>query len=398
MRRPVLMTAAFILVAFILLQTGCGKKVAYRDLVDLLRDKAGTIGTLTFACITEDGEKVYREEFSFSFPDEYRYRFYDCADGEIRISRYAAQSGNKVVRARLMSSESGDSIQAEFLNDIPPIRNTGIYLSLYHILGNADYYYSLVSLLEGGSLEILPERALNGIAAYHLRSASGLKPETDLWLDAANGLPLRKEIVLSENRRIVFTYQDLTVNPPDPLEPFPESTREISYIFGKPDLPLELSNKDGGCRPADNAESSTLRGFAPLLPSLDGFEGTASYWRDPASSSLSPTEQSLQFPDGFSEFYLVLRSGKRQAEIREVPLVENFGYYTTGLGVLSEVYLVQQELLSSEEASASYTVALNWQELRLTAGGLEITVTGDLSRQEFENLARQFQSLAGADP
>ncbi len=399
MRRALVRTTALLFLSLTALShPACGKADLRAELVELLREKAGKIESLTFTCRTEDGEKVYGEEFHLRFPDEYRYRFLEERNGEMVPTRYAAQSGNRVVRARLEGSGSDISLQAELLEDVPPIRGTGVYLSLYHMMGNADYYYSLLSMLEGGSLSVVSLEDREGRKTYHLRSAEGLSPETEVWLETENGLPLRRELVLEQGRRVVFSYGDLCVDPPLPLEPFPESAAEIAAVFGRTGSPVSLDVKDGACRLGPASLTPEGTGFSPLLPELEGFEEAGSFWRDPAASDLSASERSLRFPEGFREFYLLLRQGSRQAEIREVPRVEDFGYYTSGLGLLSGAYLVQQERFPREAADASYTVTFNRQEMQLVAGEVEITVTGDLSRQEYEELARTFQSLAEGNP
>ncbi len=374
--------------------TGCGKADLRGELLALLRDRAGKMDSLSFTCMTEDGERLYREELVLRFPDQYRYRFSEVIEGEAVLLRYAAQSGNRVLRAALEDPGPEGILRVEFLEDVPPIRGTGVYLSLYHLMGNADYYYSLVSLLEGGSLEVVSRETLEGAEAYRLRSAAGLTPRTEIWLDGGTGLPLRKEMVLEGGRKVVFTYGDLAADSRIELEAVPGSAGEIATLFGRPAAPVNIVTRDGGCRPAEGTASSGTATFLPLLPELEGFEVAGYFWRDPTSSDLTPSEQSLRFPEGFREFYLLLRSGSRQVEIRQVPLTEDFGYFTSGLGMLSGAYLVQQERFPMEYASASYTAALNRQEMHLEAGGLEITVTGDLSREEFQELARRLLSSA----
>jgi len=373
---------------------GCGKTGLREELVGLLREKAGSIESLAFTCQTVDGENLYLEEFHLLFPDRYRYRFFEIVNGEKVLVRYAAQSGNRVLRAGLDSTDPGASLKAELLEDVPPIRGTGIYLSLYHLVGNGDYYYSLISLLEGGSLEVVSREILDGTDTYRLRSAPGLTPQTEMWLESGSGLPVRKELLLEGGRKVTFTYRDMAANIPDPLEPFPESALELNSLFGRPSAPVGLTVRDGGCRLAEGKSTPAEAGFSPLLPQLQGFREAGSFWRNPEASNLMDSEQSLNFPEGFREFYLLLRDGHRQVEIRQVPLVEDFGYYTSGLGLLSGAYLVQQERFSGEYADVTYTVALNRQEMHLVAGGLEVTVTGDLSREEFEELARILRSSA----
>lgn len=395
MRRvPVTVLVIFALVLSASALPGCGKADLRGELLELLREKAGTIESLSFTCETADGERLYREEFHLRFPDQFRYRFFEATGGEAVLLRYAAQSGNRVLRAGLEGPGPEAALEVEFLEEVPPVRGAGVYLSLYHLMGNADYYYSLASLLEGGSLEVLSRETLEGAEAYHLRSAEGLTPRTEMWLAGDTGLPLRRELLLEGDRKVVFTYRDFAVNAPEPLEPFPGSAQEVASLLGRPAAPFESATRDGGCRPAEGTAEPGGAGFSPLLPELEGFREAGSFWRDPAASDLTASEQSLKFPEGFREFYLLLREGNRQVEIREVPLVEDFGYYTSSLGLLSGAYLVQQEKFPSEYADASYTVALNRQEMHLVAGGLEITVTGDLSREEFQELARVLRSLA----
>lgn len=399
MRCALIKTAVLFLVSLTAMpHPGCGKADLRADLYELLKERAGKMESLSFVCRTEDGENVYREEFHLRFPDQFRYRFLEEQDGEMVLTRYAAQSGNRVVRARLEGSGSDISLQAELLEHVPPIRGAGAYLSLYHIMGNADYYYSLLSLLKGGSMSVVSLEYREGEKAYHLRSAEGLSPETDMWLEADTGLPLRREMILEQGRRVVFSYEDLLVDPPLTLEPFPESAQEIAAIFGRNGSSVNLAVKDGACLPGPAAGTHEGEAFSPLLPDLEGFEEVGSFWRNPTASNLSASEQPLCFPEGFREFYLLMRQGNRQVEIREVPRIEDFGYYTSGLGLLSSAYLVQQERFPAEAGNASYTVAFNRQEMQLVAGEVEITVTGDLSRQEYEKLARTFLSLAEGNP
>lgn len=399
MRRVLTGTAALLLLSLAALShPGCSKADLRAELVELLLEKAGKIGSLAFTCLTEDGEHTYREEFQLLFPDQYRYRFLEEVNGEMVLTRYAAQSGNRVVRARLEGSGSDISLQAELLEDVPPIRGTGTYLSLYHLMGNADYYFSLLSLLEGGSLSVISLEEREGVKAYHLRSAAGLSPETEMWLEIDTGLPLRRELVLEQGRKVVFSYGDLLVDQPLSPEPFPESAAEIAAVFGRTGWPVNLVVKHGACRPGPVERAPDGAGLSPLLPDLEGFDMVGSFWRDPASSDLSASEQSLRFPEGFREFYLLMRQGNRQVEIREVPRVEDFGYFTSGLGLLSGAFLIQQERFPPEAAEASYTVAFNRQEMQLVVGDVEITVTGDLSRQEYEELARSFRSHAEGNP
>ncbi len=174
---------------------GCGKEDLAGEVITLLREMAGAVTSLDFTRVTRDGESLYREEFALRFPDQCRYRLYDCSGEEPRLLSYTAQGGTRVHRVRTRSEDSGAaSILAELLVDVPPLRNTGAYLSPYNLCGNADYYYSLVSLVQGGSLQVLSRSSLGGAEAYRLKSPPGLTPESELWIDADNGLPLRKEV------------------------------------------------------------------------------------------------------------------------------------------------------------------------------------------------------------
>lgn len=371
---------------------GCAGEELTARVIDLLREKAGTVTALDYTCLTEDGESVYREEFALRFPDSYRYRFLDCSRGEARLQGYTAQSGNRVYRVRTKSeASSGASILAELLVDVPPLRNTGVYLSLYNLCGNADYYSSLVSLLQGGSLQVLSRSRLDGVETYRLKSPPGLAPETELWIDACSGLPLRKEVSFGENRRVIFRFQDVNIDGGTVLEPFPE---EVPPGFDLAAMPVVEETHDGACRPLDPADAASALGFAPLTVEIEGFALAGAYVRDPTASDLFPSERSVAFPQGFRELYLVYRSGSRQCEVRQVPEVENFASYTTGLGALSGAYLTQQEILGGPEVKAYYTAALGFQEMRLVTGNLEITVTGDLSRGEMETLAISLASAA----
>ncbi|MBC7246402.1 MAG: hypothetical protein H5T73_01315 [Actinobacteria bacterium] len=370
---------------------GCAGEDLTARVIGLLQEKAGTFTALDYTCITEDGESVYREEFFLRFPDGYRYRFLDVSRGEARLLQYTAQSGNRVYRVRTQSDDAGAAyLQAELLLDVPPLRNTGAYLSLYNLCGNADYYSSLASLLQGGSLQVLARSSLGGKDAFHLKSPPGLSPETELWIDAGSGLPLRKEVSLAGDRRISFSYQDFRIDAYGELEPFPSG---IPPGFDA-SLPVREATRNGACLPLDPADAASALGFAPLTVEIEGFALAGAYVRDPTASDLFPSERSVAFPQGFRELYLVYRSGSRQCEVREVPVVEGFAAYTTGLGALSGAYLTQQEILGGPEAKAYYTAALGFQEMRLATGSLEITVTGDLSRNELEGLSAAFHELA----
>lgn len=387
-------TVLALLLAVPALYGGCGRKDPARGLVEMLERNAGTIGELAFACITDDGERSYREEFAISFPDQVRYRFYEYREGEMRLSRYAAQSGGRVIKAQAAVGTAGTTVQAELLENVPPLRGTGYYLSFYHLPGNAEYYHSLISLIRGETLLYVSRENLEGRDAYHLRSSEGLRPTTFLWLDAANGLPLRKTIELAQGRTISFSFQYRAVNGGGSLETFPQSAREIATLFGTQDSSVQFSSRDGGCRPLQAEEAAGAAGFAPLLPEMEGWERVNIFSRDPAAYGLNPTEQSLRFPEGFRELYLIYRNGTRQVEIKQVPVIQEFAYYTTGLGTLSEAYLIQRQTLGAEAGNAYCITALDCQEMHLVAGNVEITVTGDISRREMESLARQLQSLA----
>ncbi len=394
MRKNLTSAVLILLLAISAIYGGCGRADTVQVLTDMLERNAGTIADISFLCTTKDGERSYREEYAISFPDEVRYRFYEYGRGEMRLTRYTAQSGGRVVKARVTGQTPGISIQAELLENIPPLRGTGYYLSFYHLPGNADYYHSLISLIQGGTLFCSSQENLEGREAIHLRSSEGLQPVTDLWLDATNGLPLRKTIQLPPNRTISFSFQYLAINQGGALEPFPQSAPEIAALFGTEDLSVQFSTRDGGCRPLEAEEAPGPTGFAPLLPEMEGWERVYAFSRDPAAYGLNPTEQSLSFPEGFRELYLVYRHGTRQLEIKQVPVIKEFAYYTTGLGTLSEAYLVQRQSLGAETGNAYCITALDCQEMHMVAGGVEITVTGDVSRREMESLARQLQSLA----
>lgn len=370
---------------------GCGDGRGYRDLTEKLEARAGAISTLRYTCVTEDGERLYCEEFELAFPDRYRYRLYEDRGGSARLASAVEQRGEAFFRARATYAESGalEKVESETAFNVPPLRNGGKYLGLYHLVGNADYFHSILSLLEGGSLELRGKEEVEGAPAYRLDSAAGLTPRMQIWLDAGTGLPLRKDLFLGEERKVVFRFQGYEEDFPYPELPFPPDAKTLFGNEGAAVSPLE---SDGGCRSLDLTDAAALFGFDPLIPALEGFELTGARWRDPAASA--PGGQSIQYPEGFRELYLLYRDGARQVEIRESPYDPDFAYYTMGLGTLTGAYLAQQETFGEEAGGASYTAALDCQEMHLVAGDLEITVTGDLSRDAFADLAAQLVELA----
>ena len=156
--------------------------------------------------------------------------------------------------------------------------------------------------------------------------------------------------------------------------------------------------RDGACRAGDIASAAAEVGFEPLVPQIEGFTLAAVYVRDPAASTLTESEETTQFPEGFRELYLVLRNGALQVEIRESLYDEKFSYYATSMGALTGAYLTGQENFGAEAGNASYTAAMDCQEMHLTLGDVELMVTGDLSREEFESLAVQLKELSLASP
>ncbi len=374
---------------------GCGGGGGYRDLIETLEARAGTISTLRYTCVTEDGERLYREEFELAFPDRYRYRVYEDRGGSARLASAVEQRGEAFFRTRATYSESGalEKVESETAFNVPPLRNGGKYLGLYHLIGNADYFHSILSLLEGGSLELRGKEEVEGAPAYRLDSAAGLTPRMQIWLDAETGLPLRKDLFLGEERKVVFRFQGYEEDFPYPELPFLPDTRTLFGNEGAAVNPLE---SDGGCRSLDLPDAASLVGFDPLIPTLEGFELTGARWRDPAASAPASGGQSIQYPEGFRELYLLYRDGMRQVEIRESPYDPDFAYYTMGLGTLTGAYLAQQETFGEEAGGASYTAALDCQEMHLVAGDLEITATGDLSRDAFADLAAQLVELASS--
>ncbi len=385
------------LLAALLLPSGCGGDGLEREVAQLLARRSGEIDSVAYACITEDAGLIYREVFELRFPDEYRYSFYELGGGQGRLVNHATQKGSDVYRARIMRAGGGgtDSLRVESLSHVPPIRCTGAYMSLYHLVGNVDYFQSVISLLEGGELRVTGTEDLEGTATYRLESASGLTPGMRIWLDAETGLPVRKELDLSEGRVVVFRYEDVVENADYGEASFPP---DITSMFGGLAAEAEPAQRDGACRHIDIGSALAEAGFQPLLPRLDGFELAGAFVREPAASNLSASEESARFPAGFRELYLVLRDGSRQVEIRQSPYDPEFSYYTTGLGSLAGAYLTHREVLGEEAGGAAYTAALDCQEMRLTLDDVEIMVTGDLSREEFEALAVQLREMSLSSP
>ncbi len=393
--RSVLIASALIVAVLpaVLIAGGCGRKGVSHDLRELLEKRARALGTLRYTCITEDGERLYREEFELSFPDRYRYRLYENADESPRLVNAAEQRGDMFFRARASYGDSGslESLESETATGVPPLRNGGKYLGLYHLAGNADYFYSVLSLLDGGSLVPAGKEDLDGAAAWRLDSAAGLTPRMSIWLDTTTGLPLRKELYLDAGKKVVFRFQGYEEGFPYPEQPFPP---DVKTLFEKDGAPAKAANTDEGSAKIDLADAASALGFVPLVPVLEGFQPAGAWWRDPSSHVSGADGQPIRFPAGFRELYLIYRDGPRQVEIRESPYDPEFGYYAMGLGTLTGAYLAQQEVFGEEEGSALYTVALDCQEMHLVAGGLEFTVTGDLSRDGFASLAAQLTQLA----
>jgi hypothetical protein len=388
--------SAFILIVLLavpLMPWGCGGNRLAAELTELLERRSGTIDTISYVCVTEDGERLYREEFEVDFPDEYRYWFYEDTGGELSPLNFTMQSGNDLYRIRVLSASSGEveSLEAETQTGIPPLRCTGTYMSLYHLIGNVDYFQSIISLISGGSLVVSGSEMVNGADAFLLESASGLKPRMLIWVDKTTGFPLRKEMELGDGRVVVFHYQDFLENRPYPEEPSPQDALSLFSDLG---VPVGETAKDGACQVIDLADAPELAGFTPLVPQLPGFELAAVYLRDPAASNLTASEESIAFPAGFRELYLVLRNGARQVEIRENPYDPEFSYYTTGMAALSGVYLTMNEFFGEDAGNASYTAAIDCQEMRLVLGDIDMMVTGDLSRDELEALAIQLKDLS----
>jgi hypothetical protein len=383
-----------ILTVVLLFPCGCGGGGGAGELKELLARRSGEISSISYACITDDGERTYREEFELLFPDDYRYRFYEYMDGQAQLRSLMVQSGNDLCRVRSAPSPSGEAspLQAEVITNIPPLRCTGTYLALYHLLGNADYFQSMLALIEGGELEVAGSESVDGAGAYLLVSAEGLKPSMRIWLDRSTGLPLKKEITLGEGRLVVFRYEDVEENAVYADEPFPP---DIAGWFGEPGTGLDITEKDGGCRPIEIENAMAEAGFSPLVPQVEGFELAAVYVREPAASDLNaPSEGSMSFPEGFRELYLVLRRGPHQLEIRQSPYDPQFTYYTTGMAALSGAFLTRQETWGEEAGGATYIAAMDCQEMRLVLGDIDLMVTGDLSREEMRSLAAQLKELA----
>jgi hypothetical protein len=388
---------AIMLLAALLVPAGCGGKVTSDEVIELLGQRSGDIGSISYTCITEDAGSIYREEFELRFPDDYRYSFYRYEGGIIQLQNFTTQAGTDLYRARVMQDPQGgaDYLQVETIEGIPPLRCTGAYLALYHLVGNVDFFQSMMSLVRGGQLQVAGTEDLDGTGTYRLESAPGLEPRMRIWLDTASGLPMRKELSLSQDRVVVFRYEDYIENPVYADEPFPSDPLPL---FGDPGMTVNQVAKDGACHAADIASVASEVGFEPLVPQVDGFELAATYVRDPAASSLTESEESTQFPEGFRQLFLVLRDGTRQVEIMESPYDDEFSYYATSMAALTGAYLIGQETFGEDAGSASYTAAIDCQEMRLILGDVELMVTGDLSREEFESLAVQLKDLSRATP
>jgi len=393
--RKLAVALIIMLLAALLVPAGCGGEAARDEVIELLARRSGEIDSISYTCTTEDAGRIYREEFELAFPDHYRYRFYQYKEGMVRLQNLTTQSGTDLYRARVMQDSAGgaDYLQVETIEGIPPLRCTGTYLALYHLVGNVDFFQSMLALIEGGQLEVIGMEDRDGTSTYRLESASGLSPSMRIWLDAVTGLPSRKELSLGGNRQVVFSYEDYVENPVYKQEPLPSDPLSL---FGDPRMTVTMVARDGACRASDIASASAEIGFEPLVPQMDGFELAAVYVRDPAASTLTESEETTQFPEGFRELYLVLRDGPRQVEIRESPYNEEFSYYTTSMGALSGAYLTGQETFGEDAGNATYTAAMDCQEMRLVLGEVELMATGDLSREEFESLAVQFKDLAAS--
>jgi len=390
MRRSVAILIVLLAVQFI--PCGCGKSPA-DELTELLERRSGTIDTISYVCITEDAERLYREEFEISFPDRYRYRFFADSGGELSPINFTTQSGIDLYRIRALSASSGEveSLEVETETGIPPLRCTSTYMSLYHLIGNVDYFQSIISLVSGGSLVVSGSEKVNGVDTFLLQSASDLEPQMLIWVDKTTGFPLRKEMVLGEGRVVVFRYQDFVENQPYAEESFPPDALPLFSDLG---VPANETVRDGACRAINLEDAQELAGFSPLVPELPGFELAAVYLRDPAASTLAASGESITFPAGFRELFLVLQDGARQVEIKENPYDQEFAYYTTGMAAFSGVYLTMNEFFGEDAGNASYTAAIDCQEMRLVLGDIDLMVTGDLSRAEMEDLARQLKQLS----
>ncbi|MBN2025247.1 MAG: hypothetical protein JW854_00590 [Actinobacteria bacterium] len=390
MRRSVAILVVLLAMQFI--PCGCAKSPA-DELIELLERRSGTIDTISYACTTEDGERLYREEFEIGFPDRYRYWFYADSGGVLSPINFTTQSGTDFYRIRALSASSGEveSLEVETETGIPPLRCTGTYMSLYHLIGNVDYFQSIISLVSGGSLVVSGSEMVNGVDAFLLESAEDLDPRMLIWIDKTTGFPLRKEMALGKERVVVFHYQDFVENQPYAEEPFPPDALPLFSGLG---VPANETVKDGACRVIDLADAPEEAGFSPLVPELPGFELATVYVRDPAASTLTEPEGSISFPADFRELYLLLRNGTRQVEIREAPFDAEFSYYTTSMAALSGAYLTMNEFFTEEAGGASYTAAIDCQVMRLVLGDIDLMVTGDLSRAEMEELAIQLRQLS----
>ncbi len=395
MRRPAVFLA--LLLAALLLPGGCGGGGLRGEVIELLERRSGEVDSISYTCVTEDAGRLYRERFELRFPDDYRYSFYEVAEGRERLLAHTAQRGNDIWRARLAQGGEGEaaSLRVEMLSRVPPLRCTGTYLALYHLVGNGDYYQSLVSLIEGGELVVAGAEEAEGRAGFRLESADGLSPRLRIWLDRETGLPLRKEMALGGERTVVFRYEDVVEDRGYEEGPFPP---HAATLFGAPGEDVETERRDGACLPVDVAVAAAEVGFTPLLPDLEGFELAAACVCDPAASTLSASQEPLRFPAGFRELYLVLRSGSRQVEIRQSPRDPQFSHHTTGLGALTGACLTGRRTFGEEAGGAFYAAAVDCQEMHLTLDKVEIMVTGDLSRGEFEALAVQLRELARSRP
>jgi len=381
-----------VLLAVQLIPCGCGKSLS-DELTELLEQRSGTIDTISYVCITEDGESLYREEIEISFPERYRYGFYADNEGVLSPINFTTQSGNDLYRIRAPVASSGEveSLEVETETGIPPLRCTGTYMSIYHLIGNVDYFQSIISLVSAGSLVVSGSEKVNGIDAFLLESAADLNPRMLIWVDKTTGFPLRKEMALGEGRVVIFHYGDYIENKPYVEEPFPP---DALSLFSELGVPANEVVKDGACRVIELADAPEAAGFAPLVPELPGFELAAVYVRNPTASTLAAPEESISYPSDFRELYLVLRNGARQVEIKESPYDPEFSYYTTGMAALSGAYLTMNEFFGEDAGNASYTAAIDCQDMRLVLGDIDLMVTGDLSRDEMEELAIQLKQLS----
>lgn len=375
---------------------GCGSELG-AELEETLNEASGRIATLSFVCLTQDGDRAYREEVDISFPATYRYLLYETIGGQERLISLIAQSGGDLLRAAAAYDESGaiTSVEAEEITGLPPIRSTGSYLGLYHLVGNADYFQSILYLFSAGDLEVTAKEDLEGASAFHLRSLEGLTPSMELWLDSETGLPLRKSLQVSQDRTINFRYLDMRENEEYAGGDFPP---DLPSTFGVPTEVITSTRLNRGSLRIDPDSASAAVGFVPLIPAPEGFELAEAWWRDPAVADLPSTEEQLQFPDGYRELFLVYRSGPRQLEIREAPYDPEFDYRTTSAGALAGIYLTQREIWGEDAGGALYTAALDCQELYIEVGQLVVQATGDLSYAEFESLARDLVGSVEGGP